>query len=307
MDNTPTFSPTPDPAFTAALEWQLRRELRRDTAPTTVRPRPKTLTLVAVALTSALAGAACLSAAMQVQESRRGQIVITSLTLREGAARQSLQVARKAEQTSEAMLNAGRMTPTDARRAATRVAVADAALRIIQLDLAEARASSRAPRRDLSAPTVGGRDFVLERLRIEQEQADITAAGDAALLDISRKRTAAGFQPLTESASAELNALLSRQAAEDAAARITLRQKFIAGDLTAEQTERRHLHARAKSTQTTAQAKLTAAQTRLSYITKRSGIDVSTLEVSEAQLTVTNLQVDLDIANAELEALATPI
>ena len=124
-------------------------------------------------------------------------------------------------------------------------------------------------------------------------------------MSITRSRIAIGFATPADVNAADLVLELSRQSTAGITGRISLREKFIAGDLTAELVEQQDLQARALAAQNAAQARLAAAQKALDYLSNRRtwAGDVSNLEISEAQLTVANLQVDLEIAKAELAAL----
>jgi hypothetical protein len=294
----------PDPSFTSALEWQLRSEMRRGVSNPTRRVLPKGITLVAVALASGLAGAACLGAAMQVQESRRGQVIVAGLTLRETAAKQAAEFAKKLKENVEAMRAAGTVTQGEVERAKARAEAAAAAARIAALELAEAKASSQPARNEISAPKVGGRDFLAERLLIEQEQAALKAKAEAELQREAHERIAAGLAARAEAAAVELAASLSKREAERVTARAALRAKFVAGQVTAERAEQEDLLAKMQTAQDLAAEKLATAQKTLARVTAlRDAGTASNADLNEAQLLVATLRVELEIARAELAAL----
>ncbi|MFT3684107.1 MAG: hypothetical protein QM783_04120 [Phycisphaerales bacterium] len=280
------------------------RHDRRDRA----RPWPRSITLVAVALGSALAGAVCLGAAQQVQESRKAQAMLVSLTLRETAAQQAATIAKQAQDIAQKRLEAGVAAFSEVSEAASRTLAAETTAHLAQLDVAEMRASLKPVRNDLAAPTINGRDFVLERLTAQQDTAsahvNVITRGE---LDRAKARFDAGLLPPDELATLQISSELDNLALKLLSDKIAIRKRFATGQLNAQQTEQQGLVAQAVSAQKAAERKLAVAQQRLATVTNlHQKAAVSLADVNQAQLAVANAQVELQIANAELAAVQTP-
>lgn len=290
----------PDPAFLASLEWQLRSELRR--GPLTTPPARK-LGVLAVAAISALAGAACLGGAMRVQESRQAKAVIAGLELRDVAARRAAELAAAAKERAAQRHAAGLSSSVESRRVERRAVALQRAATIATLDLAEAKAAGRQARTEISAPFVGGRDFVLERILASQASAQRTLALDRADAEAVRQQAEAGQVSATEAAEAKEAAAASARLIDHLQTRALLRAKFVGGELTGPEAERQDLQILAEYHVASASHQLVAAQAKLDRASamRQSGL-ISMTELEEARMLVATAQVEVELARVEVEA-----
>jgi len=166
----------PDDRFVERLEWQLASEYRRKKL---LRPAGRNITIsrrMAAALLVAgffMTGVTAIKAAEYFKDSWRKKIEIarveTEVRLKEArreSARQS--AARAAEMAAVGMIQGG-------EDRAMELAAEKAGLSLDEslLNRDEVRAAGASPRDEIYAPTVGGRDFVEERLTIRKKEAEL--------------------------------------------------------------------------------------------------------------------------------------
>ncbi|TAH35102.1 MAG: hypothetical protein EYC70_15065 [Planctomycetota bacterium] len=268
MNHTLSQAHVADPDFVRYLGWQLEHELRRRArfAPPPRRPA-RLLAVAALVLAGATLGAGGMAAAAAVQDAPHKAVRIERARVAAAAAVERQRFFEAAWQ--ETMrLRADAMTSDSevhAVEAALGAATTEARLRI--LDLEEVEAGGQEPSDALSAPRVGGRDFVGERLAVRL--ADL--AGANTLLDARMQRARelheAGFASAAEvqALEQERSTLAGSFHALEASAGI--RGQFLAGALSPQQAEREgalarslaHLEA-AAAAETGARAALQAAQ-----------------------------------------------
>jgi len=297
----------PDRKFVENLEWQLTSEFRR-----TSRLKPSrrvavpriavVLTLVACAL---MTGVAAIKAADLIKDSWRRKIEVakaeTEVRLQRAFVDFKNQQAVKAQdQAAKGLIS---QEDYHAKKFVADVSVLD--LQKVQLNLEEVLVSGEAPRNELHAPLVGGRDFVAERLETEKKTRQLD-------LDLRRSRVEQRLRQLVQKGLAGKSQLDDFQATseaeqaafESAQQRLELRRQFIGGELSAQEVEIR-------DRMSLAERDLRRAQFNVDYLTKKledlrrlavKGM-VPESDVQGMQLGVNAAQQELTLAQLEIEIL----
>lgn len=231
----------PAPEFRNALEAEIVRELRRDArpAPLMLTRRRQRLRTAAILVAALALGAAAGAAPAQVQDGRQRE----QLTSVAQAEQQVLIMRHELARVAYAEAHARFQTGVIGRES---LAAAEAELRAMEsrvarnrIDLEEIRATAAPPRDEISAPLVGDRDFVTDRLRLDLHgaQRQLTAA-ELAMGEAERRHRvgAATRAALLEPQIAHARAKSEMQRL---AGMLSLRQTFIEQNLPVAEVERR--------------------------------------------------------------------
>jgi len=224
----------PNPEFLSHLEWQVRSALRREERFS--RPARHsnggTMKIASLILFSALLGAGGVVVKEEVQEARAQEVIVARLLGEIRLASMELELAGTQFDEVHRRYQAGVLGEEDLLSARMVVSQAETSLARLQLDLDEVRSSGREPRNELSAPLVGGRDFVTERLALQESVASQRT-------ELARSRFArvqelvdAGIVHSIESAQTLLAVTESEAQEEEIRGRMDARRRFLDGSLT---------------------------------------------------------------------------
>jgi hypothetical protein len=224
----------PDPEYLSHLEWQVRTSLRRKDrfALPVTRSGGKSGRTIALIALSAFLGAGAVVATDEVQQSRAQEVLLVRVLGQQRIAALQMEMALANLDDIQRQFDDGFIGREQRLGAELPVREAEAHLAILQLDEEEIRSSGRAPQNEISAPLVGGRDFVTERLLVQvaaaqerlstvEERRDwMLEAVDAGLVE---PREAEQFRPPLIEMEAEIAGMYER---------IALRLRFVSGELT---------------------------------------------------------------------------
>lgn len=298
----------PDAKFVDRLEWQLASELRRGDQLKPSHGRiavPRSLAALSVAAGVLLLGVAATKAADLIKDSWRKKIEIARLETEVKIKTAFLGLKKDRSAQAENRFSLGLVSEDEtltARLGAQRAAVE---LEKSALGLEEVKASGQAPRDEIYAPLVGGRDFVGERLAIEKKvlQTD---------LDLRRARTERALRHRVElglvpkSALSEFAAALAGQEAaiEDIENRRALRRRFLAGEISAGELEIQTRMSAAQKELREAQSSIEAIRPRLEDLRAKAAVGlVAPEEVKGMGLGLSAAQAQADLARQEIEIL----
>ncbi|MGD2121146.1 MAG: hypothetical protein PVJ76_05350 [Gemmatimonadota bacterium] len=231
----------PRPEFVDYLEWQLRTSLARenrfsDPIPTKTGGRMK---LTALVLLSALLGAGGVVANDELQEARAQEVLVARVQADIELASLELQILKQQLQETEDRYSAGVVGEEALLAARIETEEAEMRLESLFLDLDEIQASGKAPNTELSAPLVGGRDFVTSRLALQESLAEersqlarFRLSRVEELLDVGAVSTEEQLQALlaAEEAELEVKRLIER---------LDMRKRIVEGDMEEGDAERR--------------------------------------------------------------------
>lgn len=230
----------PDDQFVDRLEWQLASEFRRKDR---LRPAtgnvtvPRSVVAASLAAGILLLGVAATKAADLIKDSWRKKIEIARLETDIKIKTAHLELRREAADKAGAQAAAGLIREEEYEMTKLAVTMSALGLERTMLDLEEVKASGEAPRDELYAPAVGGRDFVSERLMIDKRGLDLD-------LELRRGRIGRLEQLVSDglASSEDLDAFRASMVDQEATLesierRLALRRRFVAGELSAEEIE----------------------------------------------------------------------
>lgn len=301
-----TIEDAPDPSFVANLEWQLRTALRHG-ALGGGRPPGRARRLIATAglvFLSGLVGAAATVGANHFQATQRAALIVQRFEVRAKAARQVGDHAAKVLAETQRAFAAGERSADAVSKARLHVAATEGRARRAELGLEEARLSGQAPKDELSAPTIQGKDFVSDRLRAEltAKMETLTYANEAA--GYARSGYELGEATLAKVLSAELLLRLAEVDTREISARLDARGRFVAGALSAAEVERRDLRMLAAHHAERSAARLEAARAFLELVREqyRAGT-IRSAGVREAESAAAEAEVEAENARLETRIL----
>jgi hypothetical protein len=160
----------PTPEFVSNLEWQIRTAHQRGnrfSEPTEFK-NGGIMKISVLVLASALVGAGGVVVKDGVQGLRAQEVLLTQV---EGDLRMAglrLQIARNQLEEVERMHQVGAIQEQALLESRVHARQAEAEYMKLSLDQEEVRSSGKGPQNELSAPLVDGRDFVAERLVLDE-------------------------------------------------------------------------------------------------------------------------------------------
>jgi hypothetical protein len=199
--STPDNRHIPDADFVASLEREVLRTYRAESpsvaVPSEPRGRGREYWRVAAALILGLAlGAGVPLASAQVQGARTRTELERSIQVDREIHVLRLQLAQHEHERARQAFAAGALSEQSLLMAAAELREKEAALTKLDLDLAEVRLTSAAPRDELWAPLVGGRDFVKQRLQLLATSAQHRLNAAEAHLDAAKRNLEVGTEHL---------------------------------------------------------------------------------------------------------------
>ena len=295
--------PTTD--FRAFLETEITRQLRRELrAHPSARRGKGQLRTAAVALVALALGVVAGATPAQVRDARQREALMLfteaeaqASATRLGLARAALQDAQRKHQTG--IISRRELASVEAELRAAEVAFAKSRLR-----QEEVRVSGAPPTDAISAPRIGSRDFVSERLRLEVEaaQARLALTRDSVAELERRVRMGVSSQlPLAETmaglarAEGDLRLLAAKQ---------ELRREYLERDLTVAEAERRLQQLELQQEVEAVGALHKVAQERLAYLRELWTIGkVEEIDVKRAELELLERAAEWRAANRRLQLL----
>lgn len=294
----------PDGRFVERLEWQLASEYRR-----TNRLKPSSgkvavsRRMVAVALLVGVltTGVAVIKAAEYIKDSWRKGLEIarvgTEVQLKKAHLESTREMAARAE--NLASVGAIREEESQALKLGVEKATLDLERSLLNLD--EVKASGVAPRDELYAPVLGGRDFVSERLKIQIKDVERDLELLRSRLDQFKQRVEVGVASGGDLDQIQAEIAGRKAMIDETRKRLDLRKRYVAGEITAQDVE-------IGDRMAVAEKNLHQAQTRVDSLMKQ-------LERSQAQEALgmispretSQLRYALDAAQAELKLAALEV
>jgi hypothetical protein len=300
---------TPTPEFRAALEAEVRSALRREErfAPAPRPWRHDRLRTVALLVAGLVLGIGTQFATAQVRESQDRSALESALMVDRNVAGLRVEVARADHERARRGFDVGTVSRQSLLQAATQARAAELAFARFELDLAEVRVTASAPRNELWAPLVGGRDFVRERLMLSAALAQQRLAGaDTAAMDVERLLSI-GVGTRHGLDDAKLEAADAKREFQVAAQRMMLRDQFLKEALTPEEVARRAQRFEATADAARVQALLQLATARIAALRQRvTAGTADELEVKRAEVELLERTIELERIMARLRAAGPP-
>jgi hypothetical protein len=260
--------------------------------------------MAALVLTSALLGAGGVVVKDQVQEARRQELLLAEVAGNQRIAEMEVELLERQYQDVEERYGAG-LVDREALLAA-RLAVARAELRLtrLRLDEEEIRGTGREPRNDLSAPLVGGRDLVTERLALDVSAAmeEITAA--RARLQHVQQLHGSGVVGDAELIQAMVPVQELESRVRDLDRRMELRRGVLAGEVSARAAEREIEINEVRAEMEVLQGTRESAALRLQQLQEQVRLGLArTSELGGARLHLIQLETRIELLQLRLQML----
>jgi hypothetical protein len=298
----------PDSQFVDKLEWQLSSEFRRMTR---LKPAagkvavPRWVVAFSLAAGVLLMGVAAIKAADSIKGAWRKRIEIarleTDVKLKRAFLEFKKELASKAE-TQASLGVIGEDEYSSMKLGAERSALD---LERSLLDLDEVRASGEAPRNELYAPDVDGRDFVSERLVIERKVLELDLGLRRARLERLKQRVDLGLYPRDGLDEALASTAVQEAGTGDIEKRLDLRKRFLAGTMTAEEVEIEDRRTAAERDLRETQSTVDSLKRRLEAAQAKEAVGmISSTEVQQAQFGLSYAQAQLSLARLEMDVLS---
>ena len=303
----------PHDEFIDRLAGQLRVEIRRRnrSRPVTAWTRWVFESPVKASVAAALlivvsmgAGAIAVAGAYQAQGNEERNVLVANYAQRAQLARQRLSLASEQLRTAEQRMSMGIGSEEDRLEARLKVTEAQAALKVIELQLAEIQASGREPLNAVSSPLVSGRDFVSERWRTESSMPVAGLELEKARLQTLQRRFAVGA-----ATNADVSASRARIGELEAALigiqkRIDIRQRFLRREMDGPMAELRALETEAELRRQTLAPRIELARGVVKDTQMK--VDIGTaqrFDLAQAQLRLRELELEMSRAEVDLAVI----
>jgi hypothetical protein len=284
----------PRPEFRAALESEVMRAYRRnDRAGAWARRRAQWRAAAAVVVSIAIGTTSGLASA-QIARSQERDSLLAAARADAMIASMRRDLARAQADDVDQKVRLGIEGEQTALRADAELRVMEMQLGRVGLNIEEIKASGHAPRDDLNAPVIAGRDFVKQRIEAEAAgvQQQLTAA-EGTLAQVER-RVRAGAGTEVERLAARVEVAKLRAAMTMLVTKLELRAEFVGKATPIADLARRLDRAQVQQDVLVAQEELALARARMSIVEKQRSAGLAD-EASElrARLDVTERQIQL--------------
>jgi len=300
----------PNDQFVDRLEWQLASEFRRKdrlkTAPGRIAV-PRGVVALSLAASVLLMGVAATKAADLIKDSWRKKIEVARLETEVKIKKAFMEFKQLRAGQAEEKYKLGLIEEDGVHGNRLAVGRAEFDLAKSLLDLEEAKISGEAPRDEIYAPLVGGRDFISERLEIDKKilEADI----DLRRTRIERHlkaRVDLGLIPKSELDGFQAALAVQEGGIGDIEKRLTLRRGFLSGEISAEEMEIQDRMTAAGKDLREARSTVDTMKARLDDLRAKEAAGlISEEELRGTQMALDAAQAQLSLAIEEIEILKT--
>jgi hypothetical protein len=300
----------PDSQFVDRLEWQLASEFRRrdrlKPAPGRIAV-PRSVVALSLAAGVLLLGVAATKAADLIKDSWRKRIEVARLETEVKIKKAFMEFKQLRAGQAEEKYKLGLIEEDGVHGNRLAVGRAEFDLEKSLLDLEEAKISGEAPRDEIYAPLVGGRDFVSERLEIDKKilEADI-ALRRTRIERHLKARVDLGLIPKSELDGFQAALEVQEGGVGDIEKRLTLRQGFLSGEISAEEMEIQDRMTAAGKDLREARSTVDTMKARLDDLRAKEAAGlISEEEIRGTQMVLDAAQAQLSLAMEEIEILKT--
>ena len=288
----------PTPEFRDYLEGELSRVYRRSRTFRRYRG-------IAVVVASLAIGTSAGLASAQIRESAQRDSLLDAANADLALVAMRLELARAQVADVTAKVKVGALSSASAAAAQAELRRMEAMAMRATLNVAEIRATAQAPRDDLNAPLVNGRDFVTERLQLDlfTAQRGLTAAEETQA-EVQR-RVRVGAETELAVLDADLDLVRSRAALGVLAERRRLRKRFVEQGTPGDELARRMQQSQVRFDALVAQEAVRVARARLAQVTKQRAVGMaSELDQLRAELVVKERETELILLGRQLREMA---
>jgi len=296
----------PTPEFERFLEWQVTSALRRQdrfARPSAIESNTY-LRAVPIVLISILLGAGVVMASGRLKQNQLTRVLTVQQQGELQLAQMQVEVAQKQLAETKRRADVGVAPLDDLSEAERTLQAAQLQLQRVKLTIEEVQLSGRPAQDDVTAPLVNARDFVLERLQLDEQMLAASADEAEKHLQTMQKRFDAGLTPNVELLEAQAAVIRHMSDLRTIEGKTELRRKFIAGTVSAADATKQRLLISAQNELRSAEAALELAQRRLQEIGKQKQVGMaSEVDAVKAQLEVLSRQQDIERLRERIAAI----
>jgi hypothetical protein len=296
----------PTPEFERYLEWQVTTALRRRdrfARPSAIGSSTY-LRAVPIVFVSVLLGAGGVMASGRLKQNQQTQTLTVQQQGELELAQMQVAIAQKNVDNTKRRSDIGVAPADDVAEADRELQAAMLKLQRVSLNLQEIQQSGRPAQDDVTAPLVGGRDFVQERLALDAKVAAAGAAQAERRVQTMRKRYDVGLLPQVDLLEAQSELVRDTSDMKAIEEKVALRQKFIAGNVSAADATKQRLLIAARYELRYAEIALDVATKRYSQIETQGRLGVvGDVDVLKAQLEMLSRQQDVERLRDRIAAL----
>lgn len=299
----------PNPEFVSRLEWQLQSQYRRQQRfgkdGASASPRWNAwLRTAALVLVSLALGVAGVKATQHFENSWRKELLLARAQASSDLAQARLQISREMLDRVMKQLQVGVVGRDEAGYAELEVRQAELEVERLELDLEEIQLSGNPPRHELSAPLAGGRDFVTERLQLDEQQVEERRRLVRQEFETVRKRVEVGVADDLQLAHAEQELKKQEIEADSIRRNLSLRKAFLQGEISGRQADLQEMLIQAQARQLSADATLDAVRKDLELIVRRHKIGLaSQMDLRQVEFQAKVAETEAQLAEMEVELL----
>jgi hypothetical protein len=297
----------PDSQFVERLEWQLASEYRRtnrlksSSRKVAVSRRMVALTLLVGVLTT---GVAVIKAADYIKDSWRKGLEIARVGTEVQLKKAHLESTREMAARAEKLASIGVIREEESQ--ALKLGVEKAALDLDRslLNLDEVKASGVAPRDELYASVLGGRDFVSERLKIQIQDVERELELLGSRLDRVKQMVEVGTASEGDLDLIQAEIAARKAMIDETRKRIDLRKRYVEGEITAQEVELGNRMAVAEKNLHQAQSRVDSLMKQLERLQAQEALGmISPRETSQLRYALDAAQAELKLATLEVDVL----
>jgi outer membrane protein TolC len=296
----------PTPEFERFLEWQVTAALRRQdrfSEPARTGYR-KYLAAAALVVVSMLAGAAGVTAAGQIQASQQKQLLLDQLQGELQLAELRVAIAETAVEDARKRAAVGVIPQAEVAEAERALQSAYLGLQRVTLNAEEVHRSGQPAQDEVTSPLVDGRDFVAERLQLDQKRVAMVAESATAAVKALKARQAVGLSDELELIEVEAEAAEALSDLRVVQERLALRKRFLEGRVSVAEATRQSVLLAARHQLLVAQTALAGASKRLIRLQSQFEVGVAAeVDVLKARLEVLSRTQDVTTLLARIQVL----
>jgi outer membrane protein TolC len=243
---------------------------------------------------SMLAGAAGVMASSRIQVNQQTQRLLEQQQGEMQVAELQMALAQKSAEEAKKRAAVGVATQEQLMSAQHELVSAQLNLERMKLNVQEISQSGQPVQDDITAKSVSGRDFVAERLRLEERSAQMAWEEAGLKAKNVKTRYEAGLSGEIELAEAQTELLKASTGIQTIHDKILLREQFVAGQITAAFATRQRQVLAARSQLRVAEMALELATKRYAAVQKRVQVGMAgEVERLQAQLEMLSKQQDV--------------
>lgn len=297
---------SPDRAFRDGLEREVLLAFRDETRFVAQRDsrRRRTVHSTLLLFLGILLGVGTGFASNQVQDTQQRRLLLEEAESRLRLATLRLELATSDHAVAQKRHEVGAISQEVAMAAETAMKEMEANLQRIRLEIEEVAITARPARDELTAPLVGTRDFVSERLQLRTPVLERQLRAAEARAAIEKVRTESGIAPPVDLVEAESGLARATGEMQLLVNALELRGRFLSGQLAPEEVARRRRQFEIQNAVAQLRLRIRAAEERHEIARVRQQMDVVThADVLRAQLEMLELQSQMEHLILELQLI----